>query len=350
MRGGGKAIVGTLLSLLLLWWALRGVSVREVAHEIRQADPWLLLLSIAIATAGFAVRALRWRILLLPVLREVPFRPRFAATTIGFAANNLLPARVGEFARAWSLSRLTPIGTAAAFGSLVVERVFDALIVVLLLFAAMASPGFPAGTIAGVDPRIGALWLAAAMALGAVFLFLLVTRPEKTVSRLERLARVLPGSLRRPMVDALRSFLSGLAVLRDPRLFLLSLAWAIGQWLFLALSFLVGFRAFGLDGVGYTAAVFLQSVIGLAVAIPSSPGFFGPFEAATRVSLTLWGVPAEQAISFAVGYHIGTFIPVTVIGLYYVWRLELRWKDVRRSEETVEAEVEEQLPEGVEGG
>jgi glycosyltransferase 2 family protein len=343
MTGGKKAVVGTALSLLLLWWALRGVAVDEVAREIGRADPWLLLLAILIATAGFAVRALRWRILLLPVHPGIAFRPRFAATAIGFAANNLLPARVGEFARAWSLSRLSPIGPAAAFGSLVVERILDALIVVLLLFLAMASPQFPAGRIAGIDPRTGALWLAGIMTVGGVFLFLLVTRPERTVRRVERLALRLPAGVQRPLVDALNSFLTGLAVLRSPRLFVLSLAWAVGQWLFLALSFLAGFRAFGLDEVGYTAALFLQSLIGLAVAIPSSPGFFGPFEAASRVGLGLWGIPPDRAISFAVGYHLGTFVPVTVIGLYYVWRMQLRWSDLRHSEETVEAEVEEEL-------
>jgi glycosyltransferase 2 family protein len=181
------------------------------------------------------------------------------------------------------------------------------------------------------------------MTVGGVFLFLLVTRPERTVRRVERLALRLPAGVQRPLVDALNSFLTGLAVLRSPRLFVLSLAWAVGQWLFLALSFLAGFRAFGLDEVGYTAALFLQSLIGLAVAIPSSPGFFGPFEAASRVGLGLWGIPPDRAISFAVGYHLGTFVPVTVIGLYYVWRMQLRWSDLRHSEETVEAEVEEEL-------
>ena len=107
-----------------------------------------------------------------------------------------------------------------------------------------------------------------------------------------------------------------------------------------AASYYLAFLSFGIREVPFSGAVFLQSLISLAVAIPSSPGFFGPFEAAARVGLGLWDVPVEKAVSFAVGYHIAGFIPVTVIGIYYVWRLNLSWREVRHSEETVEEDVE----------
>jgi glycosyltransferase 2 family protein len=120
----------------------------------------------------------------------------------------------------------------------------------------------------------------------------------------------------------------------------------VGQWLFLALSFWLAFLAFGIHEVGFAAALFLQSLIALAVAIPSSPGFFGPFEAAAKLGLSLWGVAPEKAVSFAVGFHIGGFIPVTLIGIYYVWRLGLSWRDVGRSEEVVEQRVERAYGDG----
>ncbi len=346
MRVSGKAIVGIVLSLLLLWWTLRDVSLTEVLHETRAADPLLFLLAIVVATLGFAIRAMRWKLLLAPVAPNLPFHPRFAATCIGFAANNLLPARVGEFARAYALSRLTRVPVSAAFGSLVIERLLDALVLVGFLFAVVATPGFPAVDALGVSAQAAAAVIALVMAAAAVILFLLVTVPERSVALADVLAqRLLPESFRRPVVDALRSFLTGMAVLRDTRLFLLSAAWALGQWGFLALSFLLAFRAYGITEVGFAGAVFLQSLIGLAVAIPSSPGFFGPFEAAARVGLSLWGVSPERAVSFAVGFHIGGFIPVTLLGIYYVWRLGLSWREVERSEETVEERIERETPE-----
>lgn len=342
MKFNAKAVLGIAVSLLLLWWALRDVSFAEVAHEIRNADPLLLLLAVAVATSGLAIRALRWKTLLAPAARDVPFRPRYAAVSIGFAANNLLPARVGEFARAFSLGRLAGVPVGAVFASLVMERVFDGVAIVALLFASMAAPSFPATVeIGGVDPRVAARVVAAVTGALAVLLFLLALAPERSVAVAERVAgKLLPPSLRRPLVDALHSFLGGLGILRDPKLLVVSVLWALGQWLFLALSFWLAFRAFGITQVPFAGAMFLQSLVSLAVAVPSSPGFFGPWEAAAKLGLGLWGVPAGQAVSFAIGFHIGGFIPVTLIGIWYVWRLNLRWKDVERSEETVEEIVE----------
>lgn len=336
-----RTIVGIVLSLLLLWWALRDVSLGEVAREIGAADPLLFLLAILATLAGFWFRAVRWGILLLPAHPDVPFRPRFAATVIGFAANNLLPARVGEFARAYALTRLGDVRIGASLATLVVERLLDGLVLVGLLFASMATAGFPlAGDAGGFDPRTAARAVAIVMAGLGVALFAMVLAPRLAVRMCHAVTgRILPKRLRQPVLVAFRSFLEGLLVLRNGRLFLASAGLALAQWLFTAVSFLLAFRAFDIDGVGFAAAVFLQSLVSLAVAIPSSPGFFGPFEAAAKLGLALWGVSATKAVSFAVGFHIGGFIPVTVLGIYYVWRSGLSWGEVRHSEEAVETGV-----------
>jgi glycosyltransferase 2 family protein len=350
MSRGIRTAIGILLSLALLWWALRDVSFAEVLHRIRTADLGLLGLSVLIALAGFPLRAFRWGILLLPLAPRLPFRPRLAATFIGFAVNNLLPARVGEFARAFTLTRLSGVPLGGAFATLVVERLLDGLVLVALLFFVLASPGFPVvGALAGVDLR----WAATVVAIGmlgvAAALYLTVAAPRTASRIVRRLATGLPERTREPVIGALRSFAAGLAVLRNGRLFLVSLLLAVGQWLFLATSFLLAFRAFEIDDVPFAGAVFLQSLISLAVAIPSSPGFFGPFEAAARVGLGLWAVPVDRAISFAIGYHLAGFLPVTVIGVYYIWRLNISWSEVRHSEEAVEEEIEPEPPQSVVG-
>jgi len=341
MKGRIRVVIGILLSILLLWWALRDVSAAEVIHRIRAVEPTAFTLAIGVALAGFWIRAFRWRILLLPIDRNIPFQPLLGATFIGFAANNLLPARVGEFARAYALARLTQVRVASAFATLVIERLLDGLVVVALLFAAMAHPDFPAPDAGGgLNIRGVAILAASLVALAVAGLFLAVTSPG-TAARLARAGtRMLPTRTHDPILAALRSFAIGLAVLRSPALFLTSLLLALGQWIFLAVSFLLGFRAFGIDHVPFSGAVLLQSVISLAVALPSSPGFFGPFEAAARAGLALWGVPGEQAISFAIGFHIAGFLPVTLIGIYYLWRLDLSWSEVRQSEIVVEDDID----------
>ena len=127
--------------------------------------------------------------------------------------------------------------------------------------------------------------------------------------------------------DALLTFSAGLSVLRNPRRFALVLSWTIVHWVVNALAFWFGFKAIGLS-VSLLGAFVVQGLLAIGVAAPSSPGFFGVFEAIARVSLALYGVPEDQAVAWGFGYHILTFIPITVIGLVYFARLDLRFGDI----------------------
>jgi len=343
---GWKALLGIAISVALLAFALRGVDLHEVLREIGRAKPLWFLAAVFAATAVFLVRAWRWKPLLQPMLPGSPLYPRFAATTIGFMANNILPVRIGEFARAFALSRLQPIPVAASFGTVAVERLFDGLTIVVFLIISIALPTFPGtATVDGIE--IGGLLrvFMAPFAAAGVVLLAMVVWPRQAVGIFERtVARLLPRGLRRPVVDALEAFVAGLAVLRTPSLILRVSFWSIGLWLLNALSFWLAFRAFDIP-VGFGGALFLQSLIAIMVAAPSAPGFFGPYEAAVRIGLVgLWGVEANKALGFAIGFHIGSFIPVTVIGLYFAWRLGFSLREVERTEEVVEQAIERDAP------
>lgn len=338
-----KGLLGLLVSAVLLYYAFRGVHFGEVLREIRGANVPLLILSAIVVTLVFPLRAFRWKPLLRPAYADTRFRPRFAATCIGFMANNLLPARVGEFARAWSLTRMEPVRVSASLGSLVVERMFDGLVVVGLLVASMAWPGFP--EVSGRDFSGIALTLGAVFAAMFLLLLAMVVRPVQSVRIFERVAeRALPRKVRAPVVGALEAFLEGIGAVRNWRLMLETTAWSLAVWMTNAASFWIAFRAFGID-VPFIGAVFLQSVIALAVALPSAPGFFGVFEAGARVGLVeVWGVETSQAMGFALGFHLAGFIPVTAMGLWYAWRLGISWREVEYSDDEVESAVEGGAP------
>ncbi len=232
----------------------------------------------------------------------------------------------------------------ASFGSLVIERLFDGVFVVLLLFVAIALPTFPEVQFAGGNAYLAvARGLAMLITIALGILFVLVWKPEQSVRVAERIVgRVLPEKVQRPLIDALEAFLSGVGALRNPLLVLRVSAWSIVLWLFNAVGFFIGMRAFGLDHP-FSAALFLQSAIALAVSIPSGPGFFGPFEGATRfVLVDMFGGEPARALAYAIGFHIAGFIPITLIGLYHAWRLGLSLREVSESEQVVEEEVEEQ--------
>jgi hypothetical protein len=336
-----RAVVGIIISIALLWWTFHTEDPAEIWHELRTANPLWYLLSAAAATGVFWIRAWRWKSFLESAAPGTTFRSRFAAVMIGFMGNNLLPLRAGEFARAYALARTERVSMVASFGSLVIERLFDGIFVVALLFVAMALPSFPL-TATGDNTYVAvARGLMVAIVAAFAILFVLVWKPEQSVRLFERLAvRLLPDKLRRPLIDALEAFLRGVAVLRNPRLALRASFWSLVLWLFNALGFYIGFRAFGID-LPFSAALFLQSAIALAVSIPSGPGFFGPFEGASRfVLVTMFGGAPAAALAYAVGFHLAGFIPVTIIGLFYAWRLGMSLGDVSATEEAVESQVE----------
>jgi uncharacterized protein (TIRG00374 family) len=341
-----KAVLGIALSIGLLWWAFKDENFSEILHELRLADPLWFAAAVAGATLVFWPRAWRWRTLLEPVAPGTTFRSRFAATTIGFMGNNLLPARIGEFARVFALSRMERVPLVSGLGSLVIERLFDAVFVVGLLFVALSLPGVPdISAIKGANLTAIANTLAVLIGIAFMLGTVLVLFPVRSVNFFERrIARWLPHGIRRPLIDALEAFLSGLGILRSPKLLAIATLQSAVLWLFNAVGFYLGFRAFGID-VPFSGALLLQSVIALAVSVPSGPGFFGLFETGALVVLhQMYQIEKGKVLGFALGFHLGGFIPVTLIGLFYAWRLGISLREVGTSEETVEEAVEATLP------
>lgn len=333
--GGGRGrlwlgLLGVALSVAFLTWALHDVDPAAFFRRIRDANLWLFLLSVALATLTFPARASRWRIILAARGEPVRWRPVWRATAIGFMANNVLPARAGELARAYAASRFVGLPLARSIGSIAVERVFDGLIVVLLLALVVATFDFPgAVTVGGTNVSTLAAWTGGLFVLALAVLFFLVHAPQRALASLGALARgVLPERAGALIVRVARSFIEGLSILRAPVDFARVVVWSLAVWLINAAAFYVGFLAFHIQPLPFTSALLLQGIVAVGVALPSSPGFFGPFEAFSRVALGLYRVPASAAESFAIGTHLGWFLPITAIGLFYLARSGLTLRDI----------------------
>lgn len=331
-RRAWQLLLALAISALLLWWAFHDVNVGEAAEYLRTVRVGWLLAAVAVATSLFPLRLVRWRLLLR---REddtpYPWAPLWHAIAMGFAANNVLPFRAGELVRTAAASRLTGARFSTSLTSVAVERVFDALTMVGLLGVSLLMPGMPEGaTIAGVPVRqvaTSAGWLAlgALVAAGLVVAFPLAS---------ERLVRaVLPGgALTDRLVGILDGVRQGLAVLRSPLRLAAVIAWSIVLWLVNAGSFYLAFLAFDLP-VNFAGAVMLQGVLAFGIALPSAPGFVGPFEAIIAAVLALYGIGASQAIAYAIGYHVTTFIPITLLGAWSAARTGLGLGLTREGEE-----------------
>jgi len=173
---------------------------------------------------------------------------------------------------------------------------------------------------------IGALIAFSALTLATIA----VLKPSSTISIARRLLEfVLPDRWTEKILGLLEGLFDGLSVLRDPKRLGRVMVWSIVLWGVNGGSFLLAMWAFELS-VPASAAYVLQGMIGMAVVIPSSPGFFGPFEAATRITLTAYGITASEAAAYAGAYHLTTFIPITLLGLWSLSRSDLRLGDLGR--------------------
>lgn len=331
---GGKrrhlltALVGIGVSVALLAWAMRNVNFADMMAEIRTARPLPVLLGVALATASFVLRAVRWRLLLrADTGTDVPFWPRWHAVAMGFMANNLLPLRAGELVRAYAIATLGHVRFTGAITSLVVERVFDALTLVLFLAVGLLLSNLPASTMIAGVPLSRIATVAGAGALVAVAIgAAIIIRPQV----MERLIRaILPdGSVQARLVSIGHGIAEGMAGLRSPARLAGVIFWSLVLWLVSAASFFVMFAAFDID-VTFGGALLLQSAMAFGIAVPSTPGFFGPFEAALVAVLSVFGVSDTTAFSYAVTYHLTTLVPVTLLGLISLAVSPIAFRDIR---------------------
>lgn len=316
--------------MALLAWALRGVSAEEVLRHIAGARPGPLAAAVIVATLSFPLRLIRWRLLLRDERGEpYPLAPLWHAIALGFMANNLLPLRAGELIRSYTAARLAQARFTTVISSVAVERIFDALTVVALLTFALLTSELPSSvTVAGTSvtqlARAGGVASMVALLL-AVMVVAAPLAAEKLVRRLLPSARLADR-----IVDLIEGVRQGLAVLRSPTRLAGVILWSLVIWLVNALAFYLGFAAFGIP-VSYAGALLMQGLLVLGISVPSTPGFFGPFEAVIVAVLALYGVPGSLAFSYALAFHVTTFVPITLLGLWSLTRTPEGFSLLRRS-------------------
>lgn len=294
----------------MVWYAFRDTPFSDVWQEITSMRVMPMALAVIVATLPFPLRVPRWSLLLRRGDGSViPPIPLWHAIAIGFAANNILPFRLGEVMRMGAIARLAPTPFPAAFASVAVERVLDALVAIGLLAVALLVVELPTdGGIASSASTIGGL------ALLALIAAMIVARwPRLATSPLERL---LPESkLRTTLISIVDRLAAGIAALVDPRRAVPAVGWSLLIWLTNAAAFWIAFAAFDID-VSFGGAIILQGALLFGIALPSSPGYAGVFETAIMLTLAnLFRVPTDVALAYAIAYHVLTFVPITLMGV-----------------------------------
>ncbi len=299
--------VGLAITVACMYLAVRGVALEDALHALATSDPRWLVPALPVFALAIVLRAIRWWSLFAPADRPA-LRTIGYALLVGYFFNNILPARAGEAARVIALHDRAATPRAQAVGTVVVERLFDVLVLVLLLLAS-----YP------LLPRIA--WLRAAALLGAVVGLTLVVLAVLIARYDERAVRWLLWPLRRIRWAAVAGRLEaatmnttrGLVALRSPRIALRGLALTAAAWTTLGASYWIVTNAFHLE-LPLVAGLLVVVAVNLSLVLPSSPAALGVFEAATVVALVAFGVSRAQALSCALVLHLINLVPFLVIG------------------------------------
>jgi len=321
--------LGLAVSLLFLGLLIWRIDLGEMVRSLREANYVFVVPGIAFYFVALAFRTLRWRFLLLP-LRRIAVGRLFPVVTVGYMANNLLPVRLGEVVRSYYVRQREDVSASAALATIVVERVFDGVTLLFLLYAvsfALPMTGLlqDLARDTGLPSSVLVLGISLPFALVLGLLALVAYRPSWLLRWIGVFTRHLPARAEKRVMGLAEMFITGLGVLRHPSrlvwVFVLSVLVWLGE---AAMYYVIGFSfdlAPALGGVGAMAAAMLAvtATSNLAVSLPSSQGGIGPFELFAAATLVVLGVQGETAAAYAVALHVALLVPVTLLGLLYLW-------------------------------
>jgi hypothetical protein len=327
-----KFWLGVLISLIFLYVGLRGLHVGQVWSEIRQASYGWLLPAILIYFVAVWGRALRWYYLLRPI-EAVPLKELFPIVVIGYMGNNIYPARAGELIRAYVLRKRHRVSISASLATIIVERIFDGVVMLLFVFAALPFTPMPT-------------WLQQAVLIGgaifggALIVFFALAFSPILAAKIYGwfIDRLIPGRFREPVRGFADRFMEGLYALRSGRdvamIFLVSpLIWlteTVVYWLLMQ----------GFDfQVPFYALMLMSGVVNLATTIPSSPGYVGTFDALGIKVLEGFNVAGSIAAGYTLALHATLWLPITLLGAFFMWRESIGWRELAEAEKLQEQEA-----------
>lgn len=319
-------ILGLSISAAGLYYAFRKIDFHEFAETIVNVDITWLLVAVAVMAFSVVVRAERWRLILNPI-EKISFHPLFGSTMVGYFGNSVLPFRLGEVLRAFSISESTALRPSAAFGTILLERVLDmlGLVGMILIF----TPNLDSTTLSRQ--------LLIFVSIFTVFIFLIVIWLGRSHSSLhDRVVqwRIFKTSFGEKILSTLNSLIGGLTALKTTRHSGLIIFHTAFLWVLYYLSVFFVMMATEIH-LSWTGLGVLLIATTLVITIPSAPGYVGTYHAAAVYILhEIYRVALTDAQAFAVILHAVGFVPLVTIGGFYFLRSSVRFKDLETQDVT----------------
>jgi uncharacterized protein (TIRG00374 family) len=325
------------ISALFLYWAFSKLNWGEFWSAIQTANYWWLIPGIVIYFVAVWIRAWRWHYLLGPV-KKISTKTMFPITVIGYMGNNVYPARAGEVLRAVLLKRKEGVSVSASLATIIVERIFDGVVMLAFVFVNLPELAKLAESDSGFAGNLQslAIWgvVIFAVALGAFLLAAMLPKLSARVG-LWFIYHLLPRRMHEKVIGIMNKFLGGLIALRSPFNVLMIFFTSVIIWLLETVKYwfvMHSFPANDFNQVNFFALMLLNGVANLATTIPSAPGYVGTWEKVTEAVLTAYNVPKAVALGYAVVLHVALWLPITLLGAYYLAREGIKWSDTLRAE------------------
>ena len=300
-------LAGIAVSCVCIYFALRGINLSEVAATFRAMQYSYIIPVVLTSLASLYLRSYRWGVMLDRLVSYDQWT-LFKVSSIGFMAIGVLPARLGEFVRPYLVKQQSGVRMSSTMATVVLERVFDLLTLMLFLFVVLVKISLPPEIF-----KAGIIMLTISLTVLAV-LIIFGTRRDFSAQIIGRAMKFLPGRIGAPAARLADSFLEGLQLLPDVKKTLWVLVLSLANWLLIGLSNYVLFYAFGMHLSIYNAFAVL-AIVALGVMIPAAPGFIGTYHYACVLGLTWFGIAKSEALSYAVALHFLQMSPAIVIGL-----------------------------------
>jgi hypothetical protein len=321
--------LGVLISLVFLAWVLKDLlpHMQDFWNALLTANYWWIIPGVAVYFLGVWARAWRWHYLLRPI-KSIPTRTMFPIVAIGYMGNNIYPARAGEVLRAVVLKRNEGVPVSASLATIIVERVFDGVVMLAFVFinlAELTRLTGGSGVIGDISIQDVALWGSAAF-FGALAVFLLAAMfPRPTERLVTWLAnRFIPARLREKVLGVSMRFLGGLEALRSPVNVLMVFVTSVVIWLFETGKYWFVMHAFPFE-VGFFTLMLMNGIVNLATTLPSAPGYIGTFDKPGIAVLAAYGVDQGVAAGYTLVLHFALWVPITLLGAYYLAKEGIRW-------------------------
>lgn len=346
MKKARQLLIGVAIAVGALYYTLRNVSMDELAASFNDINLIYILPAIGLTLLSYVTRAYRWQILLRP-FKEIPIKDIYAPLMIGFMGN-ILPARAGEFLRAYLMGKKHGITFAGAFSTIIVERLFDLIILLMLfvwVFVVKVDMFDPQLTFSGVSVQTmvaGFGKFCAIVVIGLLcFMFLLAYR-EKWVNKcIGWLAKPLPDKWREKIIFMVGEFALGCKIVKDPGALAKIIFFSALTWFCLVAVYYPLYYAFDLQDKSLESLLLLTVMVCVLITVLPTPAFLGSFNAGVLIALhEIRGEAEVTAVSFGmVAWAIG-FIVLIGGGLFFVFKDHMSVQALMKAEEEAEAKLE----------